>query len=85
MIVFMAGLIIGFFSAVGWVSSYLLPGLVQGPERPPVIGPTSWFQSAALKKDGWHFSNKRQERKLEGNGPIDQHARLRDFDEVRQQ
>ena len=27
------GLIIGFFLAVGWVSSFLLHGLVQGPKK----------------------------------------------------
>ena len=31
------GLIIGFFPAVGWVSSFLLPGPVQGPKKTPVI------------------------------------------------
>ena len=35
------GLIIGFFPAVGWVSSFLLPGPVQGPKKTPVIRPST--------------------------------------------
>ena len=47
------GLIIGFFPAVGWVSSFLLPGPVHGPKKTPVIRPTRGSGEAQTDSERW--------------------------------
>ena len=43
--VFPLGVGIGGFSAAGWVSSFLLPGPVQGPKKTPVVSKPSFHTS----------------------------------------